>query len=98
MTILQAHKELLQYADLIASAVVEQIDPRKGFMSQRKAFAEFGADLIKRGEESGMLKPIRNGKAKNSPILYSRKQILAQIEAEGIMRNEAMAVIENLKE
>jgi hypothetical protein len=97
MTLLQAHKDLVQYADLIASAVVEQINPRRNYISQRKAYQEFGADLIKRGEESGMLKPIRNGKAKNSPILYSRKHILAQIEAEGIMRNEAMAIIKNLK-
>ena len=97
MTLLQAHKDLIKYADLIASAVVEQIDPRRNFISQRKAYADYGADLIKRGEESGMLKPIRNGKAKNSPILYSRKQILAQIEAESIMRNEAMAIIHNLK-
>lgn len=97
MTLLQAHKDLIKYADLIASAVVEQIDPRRNFISQRKAYADYGADLIKRGEESGMLKPIRNGKAKNSPILYSRKQILAQIEAEGIMRNEAVAIIKNLK-
>ena len=97
MTLLQAHKDLTKYADLIASAVVEQIDPRRNFISQRRAYADYGADLIKRGEESGMLKPIRNGKAKNSPILYSRKQILAQIEAEGIMRNEAVAIIKNLK-
>lgn len=97
MTLLQAQKDLIKYADLIASAVVEQIDPRRNFISQRRAYADYGADLIKRGEESGMLKPIRNGKAKNSPILYSRKQILAQIEAEGIMRNEAMAIIKNLK-
>lgn len=97
MTLLQAHKDLIKYADLIASAVVEQIDPRRNFISQRRAYADYGADLIKRGEESGMLKPIRNGKAKNSPILYSRKQILAQIEAEGIMRNEAEAIINNLK-
>jgi hypothetical protein len=97
MTLLQAHKDLIKYADLIASAVVEQIDPRRNFISQRRAYADYGADLIKRGEESGMLKPIRNGKAKNSPILYSRKQILAQIEAEGIMRNEAVAIIKNLK-
>lgn len=97
MTLLQVHKDLIKYADLIASAVVEQIDPRRNFISQRKAYADYGADLIKRGEESGMLKPIRNGKAKNSPILYSRKQILAQIEAEGIMRNEAVAIIKNLK-
>ena len=97
MTLLQAHKDLIKYADLIASAVVEQIDTRRNFISQRRAYADYGADLIKRGEESGMLKPIRNGKAKNSPILYSRKQILAQIEAEGIMRNEAVAIIKNLK-
>lgn len=97
MTLLQAHKDLIKYADLIASAVVEQINPRRNFISQRRAYADYGADLIKRGEESGMLKPIRNGKAKNSPILYSRKQILAQIEAEGIMRNEAVAIIKNLK-
>lgn len=98
MTLLQAHKDLIKYADLIASAVVEQIDPRRNFISQRRAYADYGADLIKRGEESGMLKPIRNGKAKNSPILYSRKEIIAQIKTESIMRNEGYAILATLKE
>lgn len=98
MTILQAYNEILHNTDLIASAIVAQLSPKRDLISQRKAYAEFTPELIKRGVEAGMLKPIRNGKAENSPILYSRKQILAQIEAEGIMRNEAYAIVATLKE
>ena len=97
MNALQTFNEILQHADLIASAILQQTNPKRDLISQRKAFQEYGADLIKRGEEAGMLKPIRNGKAKNSPILYSRKEIIAQIKTEGIMRNEAMAILQTLK-
>lgn len=98
MNALQTFDEILQHADLIASAILQQTNPKRDLISQRKAFQEYGADLIKRGEEAGMLKPIRNGKAKNSPILYSRKEIIAQIKTESIMRNEGYAILATLKE
>lgn len=98
MNVLQTFNEILQHADLIASAILQQTNPKRDLISQRKAFQEYGADLIKRGEEAGMLKPIRNGKAKNSPILYSRKEIIAQIKTESIMRNEGYAILATLKE
>ena len=98
MNALQTFNDILQHADLIASAIVRQTQPKRDLISQRKAIQEFGAELIKRGEESGMLHPIRNGKAKNSPILYSRMEILAQIKTEGIMRNEGYAILATLKD
>ena len=98
MNALQTFNEILQHADLIASAILQQTNPKRDLISQRKAFQEYGADLIKRGEEAGMLKPIRNGKAKNSPMLYSRKEIIAQIKTESIMRNEGFAILATLKE
>jgi hypothetical protein len=98
MNALQTFNEILQHADLIASAILQQTNPKRDLISQRKAFQEYGADLIKRGEEAGMLKPIRNGKAKNSPILYSRKEIIAQIKTESIMRNEGYAILATLKD
>ena len=98
MNALQTFNEILQHADLIASAILQQTNPKRDLISQRKAFQEYGADLIKRGEEAGMLKPIRTGKAKNSPILYSRKEIIAQIKTESIMRNEGYAILATLKE
>lgn len=98
MNALQTFTEILQHADLIASAILQQTNPKRDLISQRKAFQEYGADLIKRGEDAGMLKPIRNGKAKNSPILYSRKEIIAQIKTERIMRNEGYAILATLKD
>ncbi len=98
MNALQTFNEILQHADLIASAILQQTNPKRDLISQRKAYQEYGAELIKRGEEAGMLKPIRNGKAKNSPILYSRKEIIAQIKTESIMRNEGYAILATLKE
>lgn len=98
MNAIQTFNEILQHADLIASAILQQTNPKRDLISQRKAFQEYGVDLIKRGEDAGMLKPIRNGKAKNSPILYSRKEIIAQIKTESIMRNEGYAILATLKE
>lgn len=98
MNALQTFNEILQHADLIASAIIQQTNPKRDLISQRKAYDDYGMELIKRGVESGMLKPIRNGKAKNSPILYSRKEIIAQIKTESIMRNEGYAILATLKE
>jgi hypothetical protein len=98
MNALQTFNEILQHADLIASAIIQQTNPKRDLISQRKAYEDYGAELIKRGVDSGMLKPIRNGKAKNSPILYSRKEIIAQIKTESIMRNEGYAILATLKD
>ena len=98
MNALQTFNEILQHADLIASAIIQQTNPKRDLISQRKAYEDYGAELIKRGVDSGMLKPIRNGKAKNSPILYSRKEIIAQTKTESIMRNEGYAILATLKE
>jgi hypothetical protein len=98
MNALQTFNEILQHADLIASAIIQQTNPKRDLISQRKAYDDYGAELIKRGVDSGMLKPIRNGKAKNSPILYSRKEIIAQIKTESIMRNEGYAILATLKD
>lgn len=98
MNALQTFNEILQHADLIASAIIQQTNPKRDLISQRKAYDDYGMELIKRGVESGMLKPIRNGKAKNSPILYSRKEIIAQIKTESIMRNEGYAILATLKD
>ena len=98
MNALQTFNEILQHADLIASAIIQQTNPKRDLISQRKAYDDYGMELIKRGVESGMLKPIRNGKAKNSPILYSRKEIIAQLKTESIMRNEGYAILATLKE
>lgn len=97
MNALQTFNEILNHADLIASAIIQQTNPKRDLISQRKAYEDYGAELIKRGVDSGMLKPIRNGKAKNSPILYSRKEIIAQIKTESIMRNEGYAILATLK-
>lgn len=97
MNALQTFNEILNHADLIASAIIQQTNPKRDLISQRKAYDDYGMELIKRGVESGMLKPIRNGKAKNSPILYSRKEIIAQIKTESIMRNEGYAILATLK-
>lgn len=98
MNALQTFNEILQHADLIASAIIQLTNPKRDLISQRKAYDDYGMELIKRGVESGMLKPIRNGKAKNSPILYSRKEIIAQLKTESIMRNEGYAILATLKE
>lgn len=98
MNALQTFNEILQHTDLIASAIIQQTNPKRDLISQRKAYDDYGAELIKRGVDSGMLKPIRNGKAKNSPILYSRKEIIAQIKTESIMRNEGYAILATLKD
>lgn len=83
MTTTQIFHDILTHVDLIAAAVVRQIKPANDLMSQRKAFEEFGEPFIRaRMHPKGDLRPIRTGDAPNSPIKFSRTEILALIAAE----------------
>lgn len=94
-TTAQIYRDILSSVTLLASAIVRETKPSADLISQRRAYKEYGQPFIMRGEEGGMLRPIRTGTAKNSTIKYSRTEILAFMEAEAIKRNEALTLINN---
>ena len=76
--------EIMSLTDLIAQAAIKNVNPTKDEISQRQAMDEFGVTLswLKERESKGLLSRRRKGKCKNSPIMYSRHEILSLIEAE----------------
>lgn len=81
-------------ADVIAAAVVKRMKPSDDNISKRQAFEEFGRGFIEKNTAPfGSLRPIRLGKAKNSPIYYSRLEIAGLIEYQRQQRQEARRLI-----
>lgn len=78
----QIYHEILSMADIVACALVERMGLGTSQISQRQAWQEFGRRRIETMVEEGLLHPQRIGEAKNSRVMYSRKEILAVIEAE----------------
>ena len=82
-TIASDFNEILHLATIVAAAIVRQTHPNDDLISQRQAYEEFGRRwIVKRTAPSGVLKPIRQGGAKNSKLMYSRLEIAALVEAE----------------
>lgn len=76
-------RELVNAADVLAAAIVKQMRPAEDRISTRQAYDIFGSGYIrKRTHPKGPLVRMRAGKAKNSPMTYSRADILALAEAE----------------
>lgn len=70
MNALQTFNEILQHADLIASAILQQTNPKRDLISQRKAFQEYGSELIKRGgSRDAKAHPQRQGEELAHPLL-----------------------------
>ena len=91
-------EEIISLTDLIADAVVKKINPAKDEISeraacglgkdteisQRQAMDELKVSLSWLDEQvaKGLLSRRRKGKRRNSPIIYSRLEILALKQAE----------------
>lgn len=74
--------EILELADVFAEAVVKRTHPVEDELTQRQARKEFGAVWLKHHEERGRVKGHRKGMHGNSPIVYSRVDLMALKEAE----------------
>lgn len=89
-------EEVMQNATLFAAAIVKQLRPGDDLISQRQAYEEFGRDFIKRNTApKGVLMPLRTGTASNSPLKYSRTEILALQETERIMQRDVRKILKD---
>ncbi len=90
----QLFNEILRSADLLAAAVVKRMRPSDDLLTQRQAFKEFDRGWIKANTyPRGELRPIRTGTAPNSPLKYSRTEILALQEVERQQLREVQEII-----
>jgi hypothetical protein len=56
------------------------------FISQAKAYGEFGEARVRRWKKMGLVHPVRNGKTINSKIIYSRSELLSVEKAERLQK------------
>lgn len=75
-------RDLEDFANLVAAAVIKQITPVKDRISTNQAYQEFGRRWIDSRTKAELLHPHRSGKSANSPRHYSRAEIVALQEAE----------------
>ena len=69
-------------AELGAAKFAATQAPAKDLISQRDAYREFGEARIKGWVFKQLVSPTRTGTAKNSPIKFSRADLMACNEAE----------------
>ncbi|MDR1257868.1 MAG: hypothetical protein LBK65_01115 [Tannerellaceae bacterium] len=74
--------DILDLAEVITAAVVRKITPFEDEIPTRQVWREFGATWLQYQLSRNRIKAHRNGPYSNSPIMYSRTELLALKEAE----------------
>ena len=82
-------QNLLVAARLIGVAVAKELTPTSDELTARKAYAIYGKPWIEEQRQRGLLTTRRKGKARNSPVLFSKLEIEALLEAERSMVRRA---------
>lgn len=74
--------EMLSASDLLAAAIVKRINPADDEINKRTAYEVYGRPWIDEATAKGLLHTRRKGSARNSPVMYSKHEIMALIESE----------------
>ena len=82
-----AIKELMiSCAELGAATVLKTLQPKSDDLTQNEAFDKFGSGWVKECKRRGLITGKRKGPAKNSPIYYSKAELMAVRNAEKLSR------------
>lgn len=75
--------KIMQMADVIACAITRRQKPADDLVTKNALYEEFGRSWVdKRLAPRGPINGKRMGAAKNSPIKFSRTEVVALFEAE----------------
>lgn len=74
--------QIRQLAKLVADEVVKRIEPAKDEMTRRQVTKEFGTGWLDYQVSRNRIRGKRKGPYKNSPIIFSRAEIMALKAAE----------------
>ena len=74
--------EILDLADIIAAAALRKLRPAEDDLTMRQAYKEFDRAWLEYHVSRHRIKGRRKGPHKNSPIIFSRTELLALKEAE----------------
>lgn len=76
-------KELMvSCAELGALAALKTLQPKSDDLTQRDAYKTYGEAWVKQCVRKDLVSKHRKGKAKNSPVYYSKLELTAVLKAE----------------
>jgi hypothetical protein len=82
-------KELMiDCAEIGAAKVLKTLEPKSDELTQREAFEKFGQGWVRDCVKRGLIKGQRKGPAKNSPVYFSKTELMAVRNAEKASRLE----------
>lgn len=77
---------MIDCAEMGAARYAKSIKPKSDELTQRQAYILFGEAYVKQCVQDGLIARKRKGVAKNSPVYYSRTEILAAKNAKNASR------------
>lgn len=80
--------EMMSASDLLAAAIVKRMSPADDEINKSTAYELYGRGWVDEATAKGLLHPRRKGHAKNSPVMYSKHEIMVLIESERHMVDE----------
>jgi len=84
---LHAIKELMtSCAEVGAANMAKTLQPKSDELTQNDAYAKFGEGWIKECVKRELIRGKRKGPAKNSPIYYSKSELVAVRNSEKLAR------------
>ena len=81
-TIYELKNEILDLAEVIAAAALRSLSPAKDELTTRQAWNEFDRTWLDYQLSRNRVRGRRKGPHKNSPVMFSRTELLALKEAE----------------
>ena len=75
-------QEMMEMAQLAVLAITKESAPISDELTTRQAYEKFGRRWVDRQIKQGNIKGHRKGPAVNSPVIYSRFELMALTHAE----------------
>jgi len=80
-------KELMaEMAELGAANLMKTLEPKSDDLTQNEAFEKFGQGWVRGHVKNDLIRGYRKGPSKNSPIYYSKLELMAVRNAEKVSR------------
>lgn len=83
---------MIDCAEMGAAQCLKTLQPKSDDLTQRQAYEKFGEAWVKKCVQMGIVQKQRKGTAKNSPVYYSKAELLTVRNAEKASR---LGVFEN---
>lgn len=81
-SLFQLKQDIMQMAELGASAAVKALQPRADELTTNEAYSFAGRRWLEYQIRHGNIRGVKKGPARNSPVVFSRFEIMALKKAE----------------